>query len=77
MTCGACGGSTTIVSSRADGDIVVRYRRCRECGRSIYTTEMELPDSREEFRQIDRYYQKKKTIERIKREGDAKRDRLR
>ena len=77
MTCGACGGDTTVVCSRADDDIVVRHRRCKECGLSIYTTEMELPDSREEFRQIDRYYQKKKTIERIKREEDAKRDRLR
>lgn len=52
MTCPVCGGRTAVVDSRADCEQVVRRRKCENCGRAIYTSELESEEAKEDFRRL-------------------------
>ena len=39
MNCPDCGGDTCVRCSRTLSDKVLRYRRCKECGKVFYTEE--------------------------------------
>ena len=41
MNCPVCGGSTGVKGSRRDCEGVYRYRKCKECGHTFFTTELE------------------------------------
>ena len=60
MTCPVCGGATGVQGTFSECDFIVRRRKCKECGRAFVTTEMEMPDS------VDDYY-------RLARERDQRR----
>lgn len=43
MTCPVCGGDTHVVDSRKpDCDVVLRLRKCKDCGYKFKTEEREV-----------------------------------
>ena len=65
MTCPVCGEATKVTYSIADCEAVYRHRKCVECAYGFYTSELELPDSAENFLRLYR--------ERIRRIAGTKR----
>lgn len=41
MDCPVCGGSTSVLSSRTDGETVTRRRECKDCGFRFSTVEFD------------------------------------
>lgn len=39
MKCEKCGGATKVYCVIQVGEVIVRYRKCKECGCSFKTTE--------------------------------------
>lgn len=52
MTCPVCGEATRVTYSIADCEGVYRHRKCVECAYGFYTSELELPDSAENFSRL-------------------------
>lgn len=45
MTCPVCGENTVIYhSTKFDCDVVLRHRRCVDCGHRFLTEEKEIPE---------------------------------
>jgi len=44
MKCPNCGSKTYVTKSIEKKDFVVRYRKCKKCGKSIRTREMKDSD---------------------------------
>lgn len=42
MTCPVCGGKTRVITNVSEPDCIYRRRKCKECGYSFYTEEVEL-----------------------------------
>lgn len=42
MDCPYCFGSTRVVDSRPEEDSVDRRRKCKECGKTFHTLEIDL-----------------------------------
>lgn len=41
MNCPVCGGSTKVFGSVSDCEGVYRYRKCKECAHTFFTSELE------------------------------------
>ena len=41
MNCPVCGGSTIVFGSERDCEGVYRYRKCKECAHTFFTSELE------------------------------------
>ena len=41
MNCPKCGDQTVVICTRSDCNGVYRYRKCKKCCRTFYTTEVE------------------------------------
>lgn len=48
MTCPVCAGGTTVNLTRAFCDSIVRRRKCKLCGYTFYTEEIETPEAEAE-----------------------------
>lgn len=69
MKCPVCGCDSAVICSRRDCESVCRRRKCLQCGHLFFTTELELPSSKKDFRILDadlkqkNYTRKKQTSE--------------
>lgn len=50
MNCPVCGGKVGCLDTRSDCEAVYRRRGCKECGHIFYTSEVEMPSSKRDFR---------------------------
>lgn len=42
MVCELCGGKTTVNVTYADCDVIIRHRRCIDCGHMFFTQEIDM-----------------------------------
>lgn len=52
MNCPVCAGKLGTVMTRADCEQVYRKRKCRDCGRIVYTAETESEEARAAIRRL-------------------------
>lgn len=52
MDCPYCGSATKVMDSRAESNKVVRRRKCLDCEKIFFTSEVETDTSAEEFRKL-------------------------
>lgn len=54
MDCPYCGSASRVIDSRSESDKVLRRRKCLECEKLFFTTELEVATSKEDFNRLSR-----------------------
>lgn len=54
MDCPYCGSASRVIDSRSESNRVLRRRKCFECEKLFFTTEIEVATSKEDFNRLSR-----------------------
>ena len=66
MKCPECKGTLLVLDSKKDDESVQRRRKCQDCGRTVYTCEVEAADEGRYFHVLKSQYDTQKYCERLR-----------